>query len=115
MKRSSRPQLITDAERSPLDELRSRQRRYFIMMGIRALCVIVAGIVVMNDLPLLPLWLTICVAGAVILPWTAVMLANDGAPKPQHRLMNRFRRETPPPPATHALPEREHKVIDADS
>lgn len=114
MKRSPEPHLITDAERSPLDELRSRQRRYFIMMGVRALCVVVAGIVVINEVPYLPVWLTICVAGAVILPWSAVMLANDGAPRPEHRLVNRFRRATPAPPVTAALPEREHRVIDVE-
>jgi len=34
----SRPVIITDAERSHDDQLRSRQIRYLIMMSIRAVC-----------------------------------------------------------------------------
>jgi hypothetical protein len=109
----AKPHLITDAERSPEQELRAREIRYVLMMGVRVLCVIVAAVLVMTDAPLLPLWLTLCVAGAVILPWTAVMLANDRAPKAEHRLVNRFRRPTDEPPAP-ALPQQQHRVIDAE-
>jgi hypothetical protein len=115
VKRAQKPQLITDADRSPEQELRSREIRYVVMMGIRALCVVVGAVLVMLKVPLLPLWLALCVAGAVLLPMAAVMLANDRAPKPEHRLRNKLR-ASPPREATHALPVKdEPKVIDADS
>ena len=31
--------------------------------------------------PLLPVWLVMCVAGMVFLPWAAVLIANDRPPK----------------------------------
>ena len=114
MKRARKPHLITDASQSPEQELRAREIRYVLMMGIRALCVIVAAVLVMTDAPLLPLWLTLCVAGAVILPWTAVLLANDRAPKPEHRMVNKFRRPTEEPSPSPALPQQQHRVIDAE-
>ena len=113
MKRARKPHLITDADQSPEQELRAREIRYVLMMGIRALCVIVAAVLVMTDAPLLPLWLTVCVAGAVILPWTAVLLANDRAPKAEHRLVNKFRKPEAEPDAP-ALPQQQHRVIDAE-
>jgi Protein of unknown function (DUF3099) len=67
--------------------------------------------------PLLGLWLVICVAGAVILPWSAVLLANDRAPRPEHRLRNRLQRRAAPPEQSRALTEHEstqHKVIDIE-
>jgi Protein of unknown function (DUF3099) len=121
VKRAPKSHLITDAERSPEEELRSREIRYVVMMGIRALCVVIGAVLVMLKVPLLPLWLVLCVAGAVLLPMSAVMLANDRAPKPEHRLRNKLRSNTPPRDATHALPaqpgqpEAEHKVIDPDN
>jgi hypothetical protein len=109
----AKPHLITDAEQSPEQELRGREIRYVLMMGIRALCVIVAAVLVMTDAPLLPLWLTLCIAGAVILPWTAVLLANDRAPKPEHRIVNKLHRPPDAPPAP-ALPQQQHRIIDAE-
>ena len=75
------PTLITDAARSPAEQLRSRQIRYVSMMGIRALCLILGGILISLQVPLLPLWLGLCVLGMVALPWMAVLIANDRAPK----------------------------------
>jgi hypothetical protein len=73
--------VITDAERSQDDQLRKRQIRYLIMMLIRALCLILAAVLVSVRAPLLPLWLTLCVAAMILLPWLAVLLANDRPPK----------------------------------
>ena len=61
------PTLITDAARSPADQLRSRQIRYVTMMGIRALCLILGGVLISLQVPLLPLWLGLCVLGMVAL------------------------------------------------
>lgn len=106
--------VITDAPRSPDDELRSRQIRYLIMMSIRAVCLILAAILVSLRVPLLPVWLILCVVAMVLLPWLAVILANDGPPKDQYRLPSRRRhaREEQPPNAI--SPAREPIVIDPD-
>ena len=73
--------LITDAARSQGDQLRSREIRYVTMMGLRVTCLIIGAILVSVKPPLLPLWLILCAIGMVVLPWTAVLLANDGPPK----------------------------------
>jgi Protein of unknown function (DUF3099) len=76
-----RPVLITDAARSLDDQLRTRQIRYVTMMGVRAACLVLGAVLVSLKPPLLPLWLILCAAGMVLLPWAAVILANDRAPK----------------------------------
>ncbi|MFI5842309.1 DUF3099 domain-containing protein [Catenuloplanes sp. NPDC051500] len=81
-----RPSLITDAPPNPADDLRRRQIRYVVMMLIRTLCLVVGGVLISVQAPWLPLWLSLCAAGMVILPWLAVILANDGPPKEKHRM-----------------------------
>ncbi|MEV0560136.1 DUF3099 domain-containing protein [Dactylosporangium sp. NPDC050588] len=122
MGRRPKPQLITTAERSPEQELRSRERRYVAMMLLRGLCVIVAAVLVTAKVPLLWLWLSLLVAGALVLPWAAVLLANDRGPRPEHLLRNKLQSRRQPqqshPDPGHALSDREHaepkepKVID---
>jgi len=101
-----RPVLITDAEPSLEEQIRSRQIRYVIMMSIRAMCLVLASVLVIAQVPLLWLWVSLCLVGMVVIPWLAVILANDRAPKEQYRLGHRRRRshrdEHPPqalPPA----------------
>ncbi|SCF28940.1 DUF3099 domain-containing protein [Micromonospora chokoriensis] len=110
------PILITDASRSQDDQLNSRQRRYVLMMGIRVLCIVVGAILVGANAPLLWLWLPLCGLGMVLIPWLAVLLANDRPPKEEHRLANRFhpRRRDETPPMSLTAEERPHKVIDAE-
>ena len=115
--RRQKAQLITTAERTPEQELRSRERRYVAMMLLRGLCVIVAAILVTAKVPLLWLWLSLLLAGAVFLPWAAVLLANDKGPRPEHRFRNKLqaRRQQSHPDPEHALTDHEHtepKVID---
>ncbi|GID25919.1 DUF3099 domain-containing protein [Paractinoplanes brasiliensis] len=76
-KQPDRAVLITNAERSPDDQFRSRQIRYVTMMSIRAACVVIGAILVSARPPLLPLWLILCALGMVFLPWAAVLIAND--------------------------------------
>jgi type IV secretory pathway TrbD component len=110
MKRAA-PILITDATISQEEELRRRERRYILMMGTRALCVILGVVLVMLKVPLLGLWLPLCLAGMVLLPWLAVILANDRPPKDKHRL-KRYRHNTAP---ANALPSRASgRTIDAE-
>jgi hypothetical protein len=114
VKRGHRPVVITNAQRSPRDQLRTREIRYLIMMSIRAVCLVAAAVLVSVRPPLLGLWLVICGIGMVFIPWLAVILANIGLPKEQHRLTNRLHRHAvteQPNALPSATPPR---VIDAD-
>ncbi|MGH3728060.1 MAG: DUF3099 domain-containing protein [Micromonosporaceae bacterium] len=92
MTRNRRPVIITNAEPSQDEQLRSRQIRYASMMGIRIVCLIIAGVLVSVQAPMLWLWVPLCVAGMVLLPWMAVLIANDRPPKQQHTLGSVLRR-----------------------
>lgn len=109
--------LITDAERSPAEQLRSRQIRYVLMMSIRAMCLVLATVLAVAKVPLLWLWVPLCVVGMVVIPWLAVILANDRAPKAEYRLANRLRRTPAEPPAPTALPPARlnDRTIDIDA
>ena len=85
VRRTGRPVLITDAQRSQEDQLRTREIRYVVMMGIRVVCLFAAVALISFQPPLLWLWLLLCAAGMAILPWVAVVLANDRLPKERHR------------------------------
>jgi hypothetical protein len=108
--------LITDAERSQDDQLRGRQIRYVVMMSLRALCLVLAAVLAGLRVPLLWLWLSLCGLGMVLLPWLAVILANDRPPKERHRLshkLRRRRREAVPPRAL-PQPRSDARTIDAE-
>jgi hypothetical protein len=83
VKRQPPPVLITDAERSPDDQLRSRQIRYVGMLW---------------------LWVPLCVVGMVLLPWLAVIIANDRPPKERYRLSRRLHRAQPVERGPRVLP-----------
>jgi hypothetical protein len=106
--------LITDAEHSQDDQLKRRQVRYALMMAVRAVCLILAALLVSVHAPLPWLWGPLLVTGMVLVPWLAVVIANDRPPKPEHRLGARLRHRTAPegPPAIG--PGSPAKVIDAD-
>jgi Flp pilus assembly protein TadB len=93
--REDQPALITDAPASLDDEYDRRRKRYAIMMAVRALCVIAAAMTYRVS------WLlaVVFVVGGAVLPWCAVLLANDGPPKRARR----FRRYGGPP-GERALP-----------
>jgi Protein of unknown function (DUF3099) len=80
VKKQDQPWLITDAARSQREQLRSREIRYVTMMGLRLSCLIAGAVVISLKPPLLPLWLGLCAAGMVLLPWMAVIIANDRLP-----------------------------------
>jgi Protein of unknown function (DUF3099) len=114
VKRSRKPApvLITDAPPDPDKELRWREIRYLIMMTTRALCLIGAAVLVTVRPPLVGLWLALCVIGTVLLPWLAVILANDRRAKP------RALRGKPTPPASRAVSALDaspaEQIIDAE-
>jgi len=92
-KQQERPVLITNAVQSPSDQLRSRKIRYVTMMSMRAACLIIGAILISAKPPLLPVWLILCAAGMVFLPWAAVLIANDRPPKTK---AERLASQTPP-------------------
>lgn len=114
MKSGHRPVVITDADRSPAQERRSREIRYLMMMSLRAVCLVAAAVLVSTRPPLVWLWLAITGVGMVLLPWLAVIIANNPPVRAEYRLVNRVRKR-PPPPAANALPSATPpRVIDAD-
>lgn len=112
-RRGERSVLITDAARSQAEQLRSRERRYVTMMLVRAVCVVVFAVLVGTRPPLLWLWLTLTGIAAVVLPWLAVILANDGPPKEKHRLGHR-REVDPTPPRSLPTQPPAHRTIDVE-
>lgn len=66
---------ITTAQTSAAEDLRARQRRYALAMGIRTVCFIAAVVVGAG-------WLRwVLIANAVFLPFLAVVIANAGNQK----------------------------------
>ncbi len=107
------PVLITDAPEDPEKELRRREIRYVTMMLTQAACLVAAALLVTMRPPLWPLWIVVCVVGAVLLPWLAVILANDRPPKTKAERAaanRRFHEATPPA----LLPYSSDRVIDVD-
>ena len=68
MKRS-KLQSVTTLQRSPTDERRVRFIKYTVAMTIRVLCIVLMVFVE-------GWWLLVCAAGAVFLPYFAVIIAN---------------------------------------
>jgi Protein of unknown function (DUF3099) len=67
--------MVTEARLSKSDDIAYRQRRYLIMMAVRAACFILAVIMFVNHAG----WLTAFPAiGAIIIPYFAVIFANGG-------------------------------------
>lgn len=67
------PIRITTAGSNPQADLARRQKRYIISMAVRALCFVGAVIAGMAGVD----WLwPILIAGALILPYVAVVMAN---------------------------------------
>ncbi len=77
--RSARPavSVITEAEPSQGEQLRTRQLRYLAMMGLRVVCLIGAAVAYsVHATWLIP----VLIVGMVALPWMAVLIANDRPP-----------------------------------
>lgn len=67
------PALITSARESADDEYDRRRKRYAITMLIRTLCVLAAALTYQVSILLALAF----IAGGVVLPWCAVIVAND--------------------------------------
>lgn len=67
---------ITTASSSPQDDIATRQRRYLLSMGLRTVCFVAAIVSALAGIG----WLwPIFIAGALILPYVAVVMANAAA------------------------------------
>jgi hypothetical protein len=79
--------LITDAARSYEEELRTRKRRYALMMGMRIPCMVLAAVFYQTP------WLAVTLLVVSIpLPWMAVLIANDRLPRKREEV-NRYQPE----------------------
>jgi hypothetical protein len=78
--RKSESVLITEAEPSLAEQHAARKKRYAIMMATRGVCVVLAAL----SYRVVWLMLIFAVLGAV-LPWLAVIMANDRPPKSKLR------------------------------
>jgi hypothetical protein len=89
------PLVITTAPESNDDEYDRRRKRYALLMGLRALCVVGAAATYRLSMILALAF----VVGGLVLPWCAVLIANDGPAKKR-----RARTGYVGPPAERALP-----------
>jgi hypothetical protein len=71
----AKQQSITSLPRSPDDDRRGRMIKYSLTMGIRLVCVVLCVFA-------RGWWLVVCAAGAIFLPYFAVVLANVSMSKP---------------------------------
>jgi hypothetical protein len=107
-RRTEQPILITEAPVNSDDEFDRRRKRYLVMMVIRAACIVGAATTFR-----LSGWLAAAfVAAALVLPWSAVLIANDRPPKQELRF-RRFVGEAGRPPkelleAAEPVATREH-------
>ncbi len=114
-KQPEQPVLITDAARSPEQQFHSRQIRYAVMMGLRVLCLIVGAVATSMHAPLLPLWWALCLVGMVMLPWMAVLIANDRpARSKSERAASARQAKAQPVLDQHSAEQVEYLTIDAE-
>lgn len=66
-----------------MEELASRQRRYLWTQAARVACIVLAALFVHGPL------VFVAVAGAILLPWIGVTMANAVGPK-RHRHQPRY-------------------------
>lgn len=100
--RDDTPVLITAAAPSHDDQLRSRRRKYSLMMAMRVPFLIAA--VLCYQIWWLALLLILM---SIPLPWMAVLIANDRPPRRSERV-SRFRSDG----QAKQLEARDHPVID---
>jgi DUF3099 family protein len=90
--RRSSVHVVTQARRSLSEDIAYRQRRYLLMMGIRALCFVIAVVLFMNHFG----WLVAIPAiGAIFIPYFAVVFANGGREPDNTRGFMEYRPKVP--------------------
>lgn len=78
--RGDAPAVITTVPMNKDDEYDRRKKRYAIMMATRAVCVLLTALLYRVSVPLA---VGFAIAG-LVLPWCAVIIANDRPPKKKH-------------------------------
>ena len=98
------PVLITEAEPSLAEQHAARKKRYVITMAVRGVSIILAAVFYQT------LWLALIFAVlGTVLPWIAVMMANDEPPKKKLDV-NRY--SAPRPDRILENPARPGRVIE---
>jgi hypothetical protein len=100
------PALITEAEPSLIEQHAARKKRYVITMTIRGISLVLAAVSYQI------VWLMVIFAFfGTVLPWIAVVMANDRPPKKREKV-NRY--VTPAPDRILENPDHAagHRVID---
>jgi hypothetical protein len=82
--KADEPVLITTAPEHSDDEFDRRRIKYAIMMALRAACVLAAALTYRISIPLAMAF----VVGGMVLPWCAVLIAND---RPAKKRSDRLR------------------------
>ena len=98
--------VVTSAKLSHSDDISMRQRRYVITQSLRIVCVILAAL-----LPVSLAWKGLFVAGAILLPWFGVVMANAGPTVNRKRETSLIDRQVEQPVRIAIEPGR---VIDQD-
>ena len=99
------PVLITEAQPSHADEQAARKKRYVLTMACRMVALVLAVVIAP-----LGIWFSaVFILLGTVLPWFAVMMANDRPPK-QKLDVNRYR--PPAPDRILESPSRGGRVID---
>lgn len=75
----AKPQSVTTLASSPDAERRVRMVKYSVAMGLRLICII-AMLFVQGW------WLIICAAGAIVLPYFAMIIANVAVAPQQSKI-----------------------------
>ena len=104
--------VVTEARRPMSEDIKYREHRYLIMMGIRLVCFVIAVVLFVNGAG----WLTaIPAVGAIAIPYFAVVFANGGR-EPAGR--SGFRPYMPNLPERFAAPSRSQRpdgIADTDT
>ena len=98
--------VITSLAGSRSEDIRDRERRYIAAMLFRVVCIV--GAVLLFTGPLRIAAMVI----AVIMPWLAVIFANQPRAKPQATALTV---EKAPPQDRGLAPARDHRVIDVNA
>ena len=102
--RRSEPVLITEAAPSLAEQHAARKKRYVITMAVRGVSLVLAAVFYHT------LWLAIIFAAlGTVLPWIAVMMANDRPPK---KKLDVHRYTAPRPDRILENPARSGRVIE---
>lgn len=101
---------ITSAPATLAEDQWRRMRQYLAQMGVRIVLIFLAVLFARGS------WLMwVCIAGAVVLPYTAVILANAGRDRTSRDVTAvppELPREIGPAPTTN--PGTGHRVVDHD-